>query len=72
MNIEKAIGIGLFPEELKDKIVPVGNSSLNGAALYLKSEKQKQSARNIVNTAEEISLAMDDDFNQFYMDYMFF
>ena len=72
MNIEKAIGIGLFPEELKDKIVPVGNSSLNGAALYLISEKQKQSARNIVNTAEEISLAMDDDFNQFYMDYMFF
>jgi uncharacterized 2Fe-2S/4Fe-4S cluster protein (DUF4445 family) len=72
MNLEKAIGIGLLPEELRDKISAVGNSSLGGAVVYLTEEDAPQRIEHIVELSEEISLATDKDFNQFYTDYMFF
>jgi uncharacterized 2Fe-2S/4Fe-4S cluster protein (DUF4445 family) len=72
MNLEKAIGIGLLPEELHDKISAVGNSSLGGAVVYLTEEDAPQRIEHIVELSEEISLATDKDFNQFYTDYMFF
>ena len=72
MDIEKAVGIGLFPAELKDRIIPVGNSSLKGAVRYLAEADSVDRTGYIVEHAEEISLAMDDDFNQLYMDYMYF
>lgn len=72
MDIEKAVGIGLFPAELKDRIIPVGNSSLKGAVRYLTEADSVDRTSYIVEHAEEISLAMDDDFNQLYMDYMYF
>lgn len=72
MDIEKAVGIGLFPAELKGRIIPVGNSSLKGAVRYLAEADSVDRTGYIVEHAEEISLAMDDDFNQLYMDYMYF
>lgn len=72
MNIEKAAGIGLFPTELIEKMIPVGNSSLKGAVLYLSREDSANISKKIVDNAQEISLALDDDFNEKYMEYMFF
>lgn len=34
-----AVEIGLFPSELEDRIIPVGNTSASGALLALKSER---------------------------------
>lgn len=87
LNMEKAIQIGMFPKEFSEKIEAVGNSSLAGAAKYLGSAKQikkapmglleseksgEQELLEIVNVSKEIALSADKDFNEFYMDAMFF
>lgn len=72
INLDKAIAIGLLPEELHDKIVAVGNSSLGGATLYLTEPEAAQHLAQIVSVSEEIGLSTDLDFNRFYTDYMFF
>lgn len=72
MNQEKAIAIGMLPEELKDKIEAVGNSSLGGAVRYLTDEKVKQAVDQIVSVSTEINLSSDLAFNDLYMEHMFF
>lgn len=72
MDIKKAISIGLFPKELKDKIIPIGNSSLNGCNQYATKENQKERAKKICDYAQEIPLSNDKDFNKLYTEYMFF
>ena len=72
MNLDKAIAIGLLPEELHDKIVAVGNSSLGGAVTYLTESDAVKRLDQIVSVSEEIGLSADKDFNRFYTDYMFF
>lgn len=72
MNIEKAVSIGLLPEELQEKIIAVGNSSLGGAVAWLTEANAPQRLQSIIDRSEEIELSSDKDFNQFYTDYMFF
>lgn len=72
INQDKAIAIGMLPEEFKGRIHAVGNSSLGGAIRYLSSEEAGKTAEKIIAASTEISLSADKDFNEFYMDYMFF
>lgn len=91
LNMEKAIQIGMFPQEFVGKMEAVGNSSLAGAVIYLRSlahggedgaeendkdfrirKKEEQKLSEIVGISKEIPLSSDKDFNEFYMDAMFF
>lgn len=72
LDIEKAIHIGLLPEELKDNIIPFGNSSLGGAALYLMDESCRTSAKHMISNAKEVHLAEDPDFYDLYISKMSF
>ncbi len=72
LDCRKAIEIGMIPQDFAEKIEAVGNSSLGGAVKFLLSEKLRERVRRIGETAEEINLAADKDFNQFYMDAMYF
>ncbi len=72
LNLEKAAAIGLIPEELLDRAKAVGNSSLGGAAVWLTEPGAAERMERIIAVSEEIPLASDKDFNQFYMDSMFF
>jgi len=72
INIEKAVHIGLLPMELKDRIKAVGNSSLAGASAYLTEEDAAHQMDEILKVASEIHLSNDKDFNQLYIDYMYF
>lgn len=87
LNMEKAIQIGMFPEEFSDRMEAVGNSSLAGAVKYLRNEDGdgtigvnsleiektgEQTLSEIVQISKEIPLSSDKDFNEFYMDSMFF
>ena len=72
LNIEKAIAIGMFPEEFAGRIEAVGNSSLAGAAKYLKEDDGEGIISELVEKSTEISLSADKDFNELYMDSMFF
>ena len=62
----------MFPKEFSNKIISVGNSSLNGCVKYATDEKLKHRADAIRNTANEINLSNDNDFNDLYTEHMYF
>ena len=72
IDVEKAIHIGLLPEELRGKILVIGNSSLAGAIEYLTEPNIKEKIERILSLAEEIHLSNDDDFYDMYLKYMSF
>lgn len=72
LDCEKAIKIGMIPEEFEGKIEAVGNSSLGGAVKCLLSEDGWKRLAAIGTQAEEINLSADKDFNEFYMEAMYF
>lgn len=72
LSLEKAVMIGLLPEEFQGKTKVLGNSALGGAVKYLTDSEAAEKAQKIKETAEEISLSKDRDFNNLYMEHMFF
>lgn len=72
MNEDKAINIGMFPAELKNKIKIVGNTSLQGSAIYATDSDANIRAKKICEICEEINLSTDKVFNDAYMKYMYF
>ena len=73
LDVSKAAAIGMIPEELLEKCIAVGNSSLAGAVKYLSSESNaKEIVSALAKSGEEIALSSDKDFNELYMEYMMF
>jgi uncharacterized 2Fe-2S/4Fe-4S cluster protein (DUF4445 family) len=62
INIENAIAIGLLPEELKGKIVPVGNASGTGAVIALQSEGFYDILHKTISKMVLVELSEDEDF----------
>lgn len=72
MDVKKAVGIGLLPEELEDKVIAVGNTSLAGAILFATDEKKREQFTEVASQSKEVSLAENKAFQELYLDYMFF
>lgn len=72
LDIRKAIAIGMLPKEFEHCTEAVGNTSLAGAAKYLREEKGQETIKRLVEVSREIGLSADKDFNELYMDAMFF
>ena len=72
INTESAIRIGLLPAEMKDRIIPLGNTSGTGALAALKSTWFDESVRKVLDKAVVVELANDEDFAmEFAMNMMF-
>lgn len=69
---DKAIDIGLLPKAFRGRIKAVGNSSLSGAEKYISGETAIYQTDKIVEIAKEIELSTDPDFNELYMEHMYF
>lgn len=72
LDCSKAIQIGMLPQDFADKIETVGNSSLGGAVKFLMEKESRDRVDAIGSDAQEINLSADKDFNQLYMDAMYF
>lgn len=72
MDVDKAVDIGLLPKGFKGKVKVLGNSSLAGARACLMHEEMINEAVFLAGHTEEVSLAMNADFNDFFMEYMGF
>lgn len=72
LNVQKALTIGLLPEELDGKIEAVGNTSLLGAICYGCQENGNERIDHILECASEVDLSSDKAFQEFYVDAMFF
>jgi uncharacterized 2Fe-2S/4Fe-4S cluster protein (DUF4445 family) len=72
INTDNAIRIGLLPAEMKDKIIPLGNTSGTGAILALKSVRFDDEVKKLLARTRHIELAADEDFAlEFAMNMMF-
>ena len=57
-----AVEIGLFPRELENRIIPVGNTSASGALLALKSERFGACLDEILSRMELFELSVHPEF----------
>ena len=72
MDAGKAERIGLFPKGIHKKIVSIGNGALEGARRFLTDETGIERVNRIAALAEEINLAKQEQFNEQYLEHMFF
>lgn len=72
IDVKKAIGIGLLPKVFEHKIKTIGNGSLEGTISYIGEKDSEQKVQDIRRVSVEINLSNDKDFNQTYMDSMYF
>ena len=72
INTESAMRIGLIPAEMKNKIIPLGNTSGTGALAALKSTWFDESVKKVLGKSVVVELANDEDFAlEFAMNMMF-
>lgn len=71
-DVEKMALIGMIPDALKEKTIAVGNTSLLGARSLLFEEADWNQLEIIRSRAEEISLALDHEFQMQYMKHINF
>ena len=72
INPESAVKIGLIPYELKEKVVAIGNSALQGVLNIMLSVDGKTNAEDIVDNASELSLSTSSYFMDKYVENMSF
>jgi uncharacterized 2Fe-2S/4Fe-4S cluster protein (DUF4445 family) len=72
INVESAIRIGLIPHQLRNRIIPLGNTSGTGALAALKSVKFDEAMQAVISKSTLVELATDEDFElEFAMNMMF-
>ena len=67
LNVHSASRIGLLPTELARNSKAVGNSALAGASMMLLNIDTRNSAYELVNTAELLELSANQIFSEYYM-----
>ena len=72
LNVKDATETGLIPPAAAGKCQAVGNSSLEGAVMYLTDKDAFRKINRIIDMAEEINLGDDEDFKKFYIKSMNF
>ncbi len=72
IDLVKAAGIGLLPEELVKKASAVGNSSLKGAVLAAASPEIRERFERAVQISKEVSLADSIVFSELFIESMYF
>ena len=69
---ESLVGTGILPEEVKDKLIYVGNSSKTGAYMALMSARAKQEIEELASEMEYIELAETENYERIFADSMIF
>ena len=69
---KSACRIGLFPKIFREKIVYLGNASLNGAVMLLGNRKKIQVLKELCKKTTSINLAESTAFSERYMENMSF
>lgn len=65
-------GVGILPEEVKDRLVYVGNTSKTGAYMTLLSQKVKQEMAELAETIAYMELAETENYERIFTDSMIF
>jgi len=72
LNVKSAVSIGLIHEQLQEKVVVVGNTSLAGCVRFLLEEGAKEKIDGLLQDTEYIELSTNMEFNDAYIMNMMF
>lgn len=72
IDLDSAVGIGLFPGELKEKTVSIGNGAGAGASMLLLDRDALKEEKKIMESAQEINLSSNPVFMEQYVEQMMF
>ena len=72
LNPDSAVAIGMLPEALRDKIIPVGNAALAGASMALLDPSQRLTLLDIQRRCNYLELSGHPGFNRLYPEHMTF
>ena len=72
MNPKSAAMIGMLPESLLERIVPVGNAAGEGAKIALLNKKERQEMNQTVGHMEFVELAVSPEFQDCFIDELCF
>ena len=68
VNVKNAVDIGFIADIPEEKVVKVGNASLEGATIMLMSGKMRQIAEDMVGRIEHVELETTSDFFQIFVE----
>lgn len=70
LEVRSAVMLGLFPKEIEDKIIAVGNSALAGAYLYGTSKDAEEKTQRIKEKTRIYNLAEEEAFTELFVSHM--
>lgn len=68
MDPDSACGIGLIPQELRGRIVPIGNAAGEGAKMAVLSREEQRRAQRLARDTEFLELAALPEFQDEFVD----
>ena len=68
LSVDASRRIGLIPNLPDEKIIQVGNASIEGATIALLSRHQRESLEKIVQSIHHVELETDPDFFNYFVD----
>jgi uncharacterized 2Fe-2S/4Fe-4S cluster protein (DUF4445 family) len=71
LDVDKAIRIGLIPDQPRERFTFLGNSSLVGAKMGLRFEKAREHARKVAPMMTYIELSGDNAYHEEFMSALF-
>ena len=72
LPVESLVGVGILPEQVRDKIIYVGNSSKTGAYMALLSRKARDDMSNLASKIDYFELAESEDYERIFAECMRF
>ena len=72
LDPHSACAIGLLPAELEDRILPVGNAAGAGAEIAVLNHNEERRSAEMAEKVKFVELANDPEFQDVYVDQMFF
>lgn len=69
---ESLVGVGILPEQVKEKLIYVGNSSRTGAYMALMSQTAKKDMEQLAEEIEYFELAETEDYEHMFAECMRF
>lgn len=72
LPVESLVGVGILPEQVRDKIIYVGNSSKTGAYMALLSLRARDDMENLASKIDYFELAESEDYERIFAECMRF
>ena len=72
INYQNAVTVGLLPAIAEEDVFCIGNSSVDGAAFRLLDPARLRRTEEIVENCQYIELSCDPDFQEAYIEQMYF